>query len=187
MRINVKKAMPILFISVFVGYLIFLGIKETTKTPEVIYAPKTSGDYQVMTGLIFTEYESGNKKMEVRAEEVSIGPGKIGFFRTPLIKESRMKKPEISFYENGKEISTLRSDRGTMNMGNRKAILKDRVTLTTSLGKKLYTEEMAIDPKRGLLSINGRFTLEDGNEIKGKGLKSDMELKRMEIRIKRDE
>ena len=138
---------------------------------------------QEMTGVTFTEYLSGKKKMEVSAEKVSIGPKKIGFFKTPLVQEGLMVKPEIVFFEEGKETSHITADSGKMNMGNKKVLLKGNVILNSAYGKKLRTKEMAIDPVRGLVSVRGSYTLEEGGQtVKGRGLKSNIRLENLKMK-----
>lgn len=165
------------------AYLLFQRLRGSEGVTIEAPHPVVSDAYQEMTGVTFTEYVSGNKKMVVKAASVSIRPGKIGFFKTPLIKEAHMGKPELIFFAGGKEDSHITADSGKMNMGNKRVVLRGNVTLVTANGKRLFTEEMAVDPKHGLLSVNGKFTLDEGGDItKGKGLKSDIGLEKTVIK-----
>lgn len=176
-------ALPFLFL--LVVYILFQGIKRAEKPDLEKAAISKSDAYMTITGFTFTEYISGMKKMEVKTEKTSIRPKKIGFFKTPLIKEAHMVKPEVFFFADGKETSHIMADSGKMNMANKKMLLKGNVILITSDGKRLSTRNMAVDPKKGLLSIKGRFTLKrNGDIIKGKGLRSDIELKKPAIKIR---
>ena len=162
----------------FAAYHVIQDSKETG-----IAAPPDLSAHQKITGLTLTEYFQGKKKMIVHAEEASIRSKKIGFFKSPLFKEAHMAKPDIQFFADGKEASRITADSGKMDMGNKKLILEGNARLVTADGKRLSTEEMALDPKLGLLSVRGSFTLEkNGETINGKGLKADIQLERLKIK-----
>ena len=184
-----KKIWFWLIIIIILGVgLSLLSMKKTEKEPSEELILSKTGTYQEITGFSLTEYISGQKKVAIKAEEASIRPKIIGFFKTPLIKETHMVRPEIFFFTEAKLVSHIMADSGKMNMGNKKIILKEGVFLVTPDGKRLSAKQMSVDPKSGLLSVKGIFTLKKGGEIiKGKGLKSDIELKDFKIRTRRDQ
>jgi len=140
-------------------------------------------DSQKMTGLRLTEYFHGKKKMAIQAKEASVRPKKIGFFKTPLFKETHLVKPDIQFFADGKEASRITADSGKIDMVSKRLLLVDNVRLVTADGDRLSAEEMALDPKPGLLSIKRSFTLEKNDEtINGKGLKADIQLEKLKIK-----
>jgi len=175
--------LPLLFLIAL--YLFYYGMKEARKNAAVKTEQLKPGVYQEITGFCLTEYFYGKKKMEVKTEKATIKSKRIGFFTTPLVKEAHMVKPYICFYTNGKEASRITADSGKMNMNNKRIVLKKNVVLTTADNKRLSTKEMVLNPKNGLVSIMGSFILDrNGDIIKGKGLKSDVELKRLVIKRK---
>jgi len=171
----------VIFLLLCLAYLIS---NQPSKAKEKIVTLK-SGAHQQITGLVFSDYYSGKKRMELKAEEVLVGPKTIGFLKTPLIQETRMTKPEILFFDEGRQCSHITATSGRMSMNNRRIFLKDNVRLATSDGSTLSTEEMTVEPKLGFLSVKGSFVLKKNKEItRGKGLKSDIRLDEPRIRIK---
>ena len=167
----------------FIGYRIFYEKRGIGETKEPSYQARDA--YQEIIGFTFTDYSSGKKRMEVKAERASIRPKTVGFFKTPLLKETYMMKPEILFFADGKKSSHITADSARMDINKKRIALRGNVLLITADGKRLSSDEMAVDPKLGLLSIRGKFTLgKNGNIIKGKGLKSDIKLERFVIRRK---
>jgi len=173
-----------ILIAAFILLVLFAAYHVIQESKEVGIAPSADlGAHHKITGLRLTEYFQAKKKMIVQAEEASIRSKKIGFFKTPLFKEAYMARPDIQFFADGKEASRITADSGKMDMGNKKVILEGNVRLVTADGKRLSTEGMALDPKLGLLSVRGSFTLEkNGETINGKGLKADIQLERLKIK-----
>ena len=167
-----------ILIAAFILLVFFAAYHVTQDSKETGIAPPSDlGAHQKITGLRLTEYFQGKKKMIVQAEEASIRSKKIGFFKTPLFKEAYMARPDIQFFADGKEASRITADSGKMDMGNKKVILEGNVRLVTAGGKKLTTEEIALNPKTGLLSVKSGFTLDDkGDMLRGKRLKADINL-----------
>jgi len=177
----------LVLLGAYVASEVMKGARQPEPEEGKISSLKTVERYTVITGFCFSEYISGAKKFEIKAEEASIRPKRIAFFKTPLIKETHMVKPEITFFAEDKEVSHIAADSGKINMFNRKILLKGDVKLITADGKELSAKTMSVNPKSGLLSIGGRFTLKrNGDIIKGKGLKSDINLERFSIRTRQE-
>jgi len=154
---------------------------EQEKNSKTVFSK--SNTYPEINGFTFTDYVSGKKKMELRAERASIKPKKIGFFKTPLVREAYMVKPEIYFFADGTEVTRVTAASATMDMGDRKILLKENVELTTADGKKITASKMALDVQHGLLSVPGAFTMDNKGVItRGRGLKSDIEFRRVLIK-----
>lgn len=132
---------------------------------------------QIIEDFSVEEYLSGKKRVQIMAEKASIGPKRVGFLKTRLIKEAVLTKPQIIFFKDDKKSVDIKADSGKMDMSTRKINLEKKVILITSDGKKLTSKEMALDPKSGRLSIKGSYMLDDNGKIKrGVGLESDIEL-----------
>lgn len=152
------------------------------KQPAFEEAGVSSKQYPVITGFCFGQYASGGKKYEIRADELSIRSKRIGFLKTPLIKDTYMKKPEILFFEKNEVISRILADSGKINMFNRKIMLKGDVRLSTAKNKELSAETMSVNPESGLLSVKGKFTLKrNGSTVYGKDITSDIALEKVSI------
>ena len=178
-----KKIWFWLIIIIILGVgLSLLSMKKTEKEPSEELILSKTGTYQEITGFSLAEYRSGEKRMEIKAEKTSIKSKRIGFLTTPLVKEAHMSSPEILFFIADKKVSHVRADSGKMNMSNKRILLRGKVSLVTADGESLSAKEMEVDPKSGLLSVKESFILKRNNDIiKGKGLKSDIELKKAGI------
>lgn len=166
------------FLAILLAGLLFLWQKETAEEPLAL---KTDV-YQEITGFSFSEYISGKKKMEIKAEKASIRPKRIGFLTTSLVKETYLVKPQLLFFADGEKISHIAADSGRMDMATKKIILKKNVSLLTASGKTLSAEEMTVEPDKEMLSISGSYALEiNGKIIEGKKLKTDVELRDINI------
>jgi LPS export ABC transporter protein LptC len=130
-----------------------------------------------ITGFTLSEYFAGAKRMEIKTEKAQIRPKIVGFFKTPLMKEAHMVKPQIIFFSNDKEISRIDASCGKMNMSNKRIFLKGDVKLKAADGRSLLTESLAIEPKNGFIATNGKFQIKrNGEIIKGRRLRTDIGL-----------
>jgi LPS export ABC transporter protein LptC len=185
-----KKIRPYLIAAVVVifvpvVYLMFQGIRGDTPTPKAPF--KKTDAYQEIIGLTFTDFVAGKKRIQIKTERFTIKPKRVGFFKTPLVKEAHLVKPELSFFTDGIPTSRINANAGRMNMGTKALMLNGDVTLVTADGARLSSKELAVDPKKGLVSVQGRFTLEkNGRRTVGRKLQSDIALKDYTIGKKKE-
>jgi LPS export ABC transporter protein LptC len=184
-----KKLRSYLIIAVVVifvplAYLMFQGTRNPAPGPETATTPDAD---QEIIGLTFTDFVAGKKRIQIKTERFTIKPKRIGFFRTPLVKEAHLVKPEISFFTDGIPSSRINARTGRMNMGTKALLLHGDVTLVTADGDQLSSEELAVDPKKGLVSVQGTFALEkNGQRTVGRKLESDIALKNYAIGRKKE-
>lgn len=127
-----------------------------------------------MKGFTLVQTISGNKKLEIKAEEAQIFP------KEKIIKFNVVK---AKYFDKGKEISDLKSNEGLIYTDTNDMEISGNVVLITQDKSKLETEKLKWADKAGKLITDKFVKVTKGDNIMtGIGMESDMMLENVLIK-----
>lgn len=163
-------------------------IKTNNLTNNLNNKPNTGKrSFASLKGLSFTETVDNETAFKINAQKAYVRNRKLGFFRVALQKVTEMEDVKVNLFENGKEITSIRSDYSTLYAGTKNVLFEGNVTCSTKEGKTLKTEKLFWDNKRKILKTEGGYiyTAKDGSMKNGTGFESDNKLETIKFSTER--
>jgi LPS export ABC transporter protein LptC len=168
-----------------IAYACFKFVENNSEIPQQPTQENIQKDgvYQRVIGFSLEEYDIANDYTTItKAEELVVRPSRIGFFKTPLIKETILSNPQVIFLQKNKEVSRITAHKAKLDLANKRLFLQNNVQLKTSDGKLLLSEHMTLDYATRTILVRDRFKIIDGeNHILGVGITSDIKLEQVSI------
>lgn len=120
------------------------------------------------------ETNNGTPKWVLKAEEAIIIESE---------KIAKLKLPKIDFYEDGKKVSDLESERGRINTDNYDIVGEGKCLMTTVKGERLETENLKYKSDIEKVVTNERVKfIRPGEVINGKGMEASPDLENIVIK-----
>ncbi len=138
-------------------------------------------------GLSVKEKINDKISFGIEAKKAYVRNTKFGFFRIATGKVTEMEDVEISFYDDGSEQVSIKSNYAEMNMLTKNIFFKGDVICTTPSGRTLNAEELSWDRGNRVLRTESGYvyTAENGSVKTGKGIVSDRSLNVIKFGIDR--
>jgi len=182
---SIKKIALFLTGGILVSLFLILVFKYLSAPGEIEYRSEQfiSGKraFASLENASLTQSIDNEVIFKIKAKKAYIRNRKVGFLRIAFQKVMEMEGVSISFYKNGVQDVSIRSDRAILYPGSKDVQFIGNVVCTAGDGRELRTERLLWDNdvKVFKASESYEYTTQRGVLITGAGSDFDLNLKRV--------